>query len=567
MCGICGIITPRRRVVRCAIEGFCRALRHRGPDGEGVWIGRGIGLGQTRLAVTDPAAPLNGPLSYVSPAGRAYVLVYNGEIYNAAEIRTELEGRGHIFRTRSDTETAAAALAEWGCSAMFRFNGMWALGLWDVRSQELLLARDRFGVKPLYYAGYKNGLAFASEVRTFFHLEAFSPTLDVEHCRLRLELRYAAEGRLCGTMLRGVRPLPSGSLLRMRRGGAVEVEKWWETKAHLVQVPSSYKRQVDQFRALFIDAVQIRARSEVRTAFGLSGGLDSSAVVCMAAEAATGGRELWHLTVPGAPGEESRYAECVARLTGRRLKYAVCDADRAAKFAGQAMQAMDEMTGASGLSAWLYYRELASCGIKVSVEGHGADELLGGYPWFDKVGVGGFNQHLYDQFHRDSLPAILRHFDRLSMAHGIETRLPFLDWRLVVLAMSLPPGAKRLDGVRKRILRDAAGDFLPPEVLLRRDKVGFAGPADEFLRPAFEEIGRRIVMHRVWEENDVFDGRRLRPFALRVLSAPSCGLRSQRLRHWLWAHISLVAWQINCLAQPEDERLVAGASVMQGAGA
>lgn len=561
MCGIAGIWNfDRRPVGRAAIDAFTDSLAHRGPDGRGVWTGDadGIALGHRRLSILDLSDDGSQPMS--SADGR-YTITYNGEIYNFLELRAELERKGHVFRSASDTEVILAAYREWGPEMLPRFNGMWAFAIYDNRERSLFIARDRFGIKPfLYHLGEKR-FAFASELKAFRRLDGFASALDRESAAVFLRNGFGVEGTE-RTMLQEVRRLPAGHY-GVLRDGRLTMVRWWNTLDHLVEPPSSLAAQAERFRELLYDSIRLRMRSDVAIGTCLSGGFDSTAVVCALADIGRTRRDLrqatdWQrafiATFPGASNDERAEAEVAANYSGVRASFLpVTDADALAGI-DSVLTDFDDVYIGLPTAVWLLYRELRRAKVVVSLDGHGADELMGGYvPMAEGSGLfhgagtalrtalfyhpafellrraaravrrdpesaflmphvpspgeaftplgmndrlperwGAANHMLYQMFHSRVLPTILRNFDRMSMAHGVEVRMPFMDWRLVAYLFSLPDASKIGGGYTKRVARLGMAGKMPDGIRLSRRKVGFNSPLPEWfngpLRPWVREI-------------------------------------------------------------------------------
>src|SRR5438105_14997374 len=540
MCGIAGIVNLRGNAVEPSeISRLTNLLAHRGPFGEGCWYSanRNLAFGHRRLAIIDPGEGGFQPM--VSGDGR-HVIVFNGEIYNFLELRSELEAQGAIFRSQSDTEVILAAWQAWQEGMLTRFNGMWALAIFDTQTEELFLARDRFGIKPLLYALTPERFVFASEQRALVRsgLINVSPDIDVAR-RLMLDA-FGVEGSE-RTLCREVRRLQGGHCMWLR-GGSVEIRRWWRTVEHLPAIPNTEVERVERFRELFQDAVALRMRSDVPIGTCLSGGFDSSAVICtMAAheKAGMGPRDsiAWrHAFVAGFPGasnDERPLAEEAAAWAGVRPTILEVGRQDALRELDRILDDSDDVYISLPSAAWLLYRELSRQKVLVSLDGHGADELMGAYHQEGQSGAfrlrnflagvafnssgarrcvdllramkvkgqghyfmrggpravpaqlslvgeddvlprewGPLNRRLYRMFHSTVLPTILRNFDRVSMAHGVEVRMPFMDWRLVTYAMALPATCKFSEGYSKAIARQAMANLMPESIRMGRRKVG-----------------------------------------------------------------------------------------------
>lgn len=337
------------------LERFTDTLRHRGPDGRGTFIDGNLGLGHRRLAILDLSDAGKCPMSYGGADGRRYWITYNGEIYNFLELRSELQKLGHRFHTETDTEVVLAAFAQWGGDCLLRFNGMWALAIWDTVERVLFLARDRFSVKPLYYLS-TGRFAFASELKAFLALDTFSPGLNEEIVPGIIQNSYSYEGTNQETILRGIRRLPGGHCLVLKDDGHYTIKKWWETQDHIPQIPARYEEQVEQFRELFLDAVRIRMRSDVPIGTCLSGGIDSSAIASSMAwnyhEGKTGlercADDWQHTFIAGFPGTEIDECECAAEVVkhiGAKAHYWMFENDESVEHIIDSVWAMEEVYG------------------------------------------------------------------------------------------------------------------------------------------------------------------------------------------------------------------------------
>lgn len=550
MCGIAGIIATGSAPVEAPdLKRLADALAHRGPDGEGLWISpdRRTGLVHRRLAILDTSERGHQPMH--SADGR-YTIVFNGEIFNFIELRDELIALGHIFVSDSDTEVILAAWQQWGQAMLLRFNGMWALALHDTSTGDLFFARDRFGIKPLLYAQVDDRLAFASEMRALLALPWLPRDVDMQTARRMLIEPFSIEGGDT-TLLRHVRRLPAGHLARLSNGRLL-VQRWWRTADHLVETPRTASAQADRFRELFFDAIRVRLRSDVPLGTCLSGGFDSSAITCAIAEITRGHRpELREATswrhafigsLPGQPFDETPAALQVAQYAGVEPHLAVIGDEQALAHIQEVLHDLDDVYISLPTAPWHVYRQLRHDKIVVSLDGHGADELMGayrsggqnidfvlrngmawlaqrsttfarllesfkttlftlkgqnflrGHRWLAPRGAptpfdndllpahwGALNRRLYRMFHATVLPTILRNFDRLSMAHGIEVRMPFMDWRLVTYVMSLPDEAKSDSERSKLVARDAMAGLMPENIRIDKRKVGFNSPMPGWL--------------------------------------------------------------------------------------
>ena len=397
MCGFVGYLSHASQVADA--DTLLRALsliRHRGPDGSGVWQGQSIGLAHCRLSVIDLDPRANQP--FVSKDGR-FVLVYNGEIYNFPALRSELALLGHSFRTHSDTEVLLAALRQWGEAALPRLNGMFAFACWDVRDRSLILVRDRFGVKPLYLDESNPGsLRFASTLAPLLNLPGAAAVLDTEALGGYLQTLYFPTGR---SALCGIRKLAPGSLLRVDAQGRVSERSWWHPAQIVLRaVPSEESELVALLERSLRDAVKRRLVSDVPVGVLLSGGIDSSLVTALMVQEKEGGVDSFTIGFKEASHDESEIARNVAGLLGTRHH-------ELAVGAGDLLELVDSMPGwfdepfadVSAIPSLVVSR-LARTKVTVALCGDGGDELFAGYRYYDWAGI-------YDRLYR-LLPYWLR---------------------------------------------------------------------------------------------------------------------------------------------------------------
>lgn len=549
MCGIAGIVNLRGGPVDPAdISRLTSLIAHRGPFGEGTWFNakRNVAFGHRRLAIIDPGEGGYQPMA--SGDGR-HVIVYNGEIYNFLELRRELEAKGAVFRSQSDTEVILAAWQAWGEDMLLRFNGMWALAIYDTVTDDLFLARDRFGIKPLLYALSGERFVFASEQRALARSGLVETSLDVDVARRLLLDPFGIEGSE-RTLFAQLRRLQGGHCMWLRQG-RVQVRRWWRTVDHLPDIPDTEAERIERFRDLFQDSVALRMRSNVPIGTCLSGGFDSSAVICamathekagMGPRDSTAWRHAFVATFPGASNDERPMAEEAAAWADVAPSFLEIGRADALTDLDRILDDNDDVYIGLPSAPWLIYRELRRQNVTVSLDGHGADELMGAYlqegqstafrirnaaaaltsrsqlaqrgidflrtqmirrqgHYFLRGGLtampaalplvaeddelpnawGALNRRLYRMFHSTTLPTILRNFDRLSMAHGIEVRMPFMDWRLVTYTMALPETSKSADGMTKVVARQAMANLMPESIRTARRKVGFNSPMPEWL--------------------------------------------------------------------------------------
>ena len=510
MCGIGGILSPHVSDER--LQRMGRSLAHRGPDGSGVHRFAEGGLVHRRLAILD-LSPANA-----QPFERnGLVLVYNGELYNYRELRQEL---ARDFRTTGDTEVVLAAYERWGVDCFRRFNGMWALAILDPAKRRLILSRDRFGIKPLYYQTTGRELAFASE------LKALRTTERPHEETVARYLRTGLVDQGTRTFYQGLERFPPGHYAEIDLNRpAVQPRSYWTPPERSLRPTNP----IGDFQELFQQALGRHFLSDVPVGSCLSGGLDSSALVCGAVKMQSFSYQTYGYV--DQTFSEEAYLRDVVRRTGVRLKLVTMAPEAFEDDLHAYLGAQDEPgSSLSGLAQWLVFRAAARDGVKVMLDGQGADELLAGYPWYAdtlcreylrkhsfgqafrlwfswlwqgrRLGIGpGLRQPppdpleklaprlarefppdpptryatLNDQLRHDvlhlNLPALLRFEDQSSMAHSIEARVPFLDQPLAEYALALDSGYKIRGSQTKWILRHSLP--MPRSVRERTDKKGF----------------------------------------------------------------------------------------------
>ena len=570
MCGIAGLIN-QNGIDPSVLMSMTHLVSHRGPDGFGFAYAENkahtpleiihnenrmpclsspvMGFGARRLAIVDLSPHGNMPME--SEDGSCCV-TYNGEIYNYKEIRIELEEKGYRFRSETDTEVILNAYLEWGEECLGHFNGMWSFGLWDRRVQKLFCARDRFGVKPFYYALAGGCFYFASEIKQILHASGMPRIANqrtVFHFLDRGLIDHSPE-----TFFEDVHQLPGGHWLTLVLSEIPTpvVRRYWEISLE-PQKELTEQDAIGEFRSRFETAVKLRLRSDVPVGSCLSGGLDSSAVVCEAQRVAPERHfHTFSACFEEAALDERDFISAVVKATKGTVHWTFPKQEGFWQNIEKVLYHLDEPVASANVFAqWCVMEEARKQGIPVLLGGQGADELLCGYqkyryfylwhllrngdsrlfqestqwlrngtrsswtlsdasnyfpaplrrafsplerlchPEFERglrepqlqLGAG---RSLADRQKTDvmytSLPALLHYEDRNSMAHSIETRLPFLDYKLAEFAISCPPSLKMRDGWSKWVLRQALAGTLPEKVRLRKTKLGFDTPQAAWMR-------------------------------------------------------------------------------------
>jgi asparagine synthase (glutamine-hydrolysing) len=388
MCGISGLVYFNDiKVSHNIISDFNNQLKHRGPDGHNVWIDEelNIGLGHRRLSILDLSDHGSQPMSFAN--GR-YWMVYNGEVYNFIELRKELIQLGHSFRSNSDSEVVLAAYIEWGHDCVKRFNGMWAIAIVDRQKKELFLSRDRFGIKPFHYTNANGIFAFASESIAFNKLHGFEKRIHRNNILHNIRNVYALEAT-GETIYENIQQLRAGhnAVLNLRTGEFKEYQ-WWNTHENQVEIPTKYEDQVTIFRELLEDATKIRMRSDVPLASALSGGVDSSAVYCMINHIMKGQevsrvhedwQKAYNVGFPGSIFDESHFAKQVIEYTGGEGRYLLPDYSNLVNDIVTSTVLFDGIYNMPVYPMSMVYGGMQEDGYKISMDGHGVDEMMFGY--------------------------------------------------------------------------------------------------------------------------------------------------------------------------------------------
>ena len=554
MCGIAGFYGFGKSPDAEALNQITDALSHRGPDGRGIWQQGSVGLGHRRLAILDLSPAGACPMVCRGPDGRECVITYNGEVYNFLELRRELEKDGYQFQSETDTEVVGAAYLRWGKECLLRFNGMWALAIWEPKERKLFLARDRFGIKPLHYLWHRDNFYFSSELKAFCALPEFQRKLNRGYAAEALRKSQPLEGTCEETLMEGVKKLLPGHRMEIDRQGRWKKEKWWETRDHLASPPANLEKQIAAWRELFLDAVRLRLRSDVPVATSLSGGLDSSAVAAgmhLLEKENPGGltraprdwRRSFCSVFPGTALDETAYAEETARATGSPCRLTVFTNPPSGRQIKESVWTMEDVSPALAVPVVENYRAMRSQGVWVSLDGHGADEMLGGYGWYLAEPMQSLNDRLYLEFHQTLLPSILRNFDRCSMASGVEVRMPFMDWRLVCLSFALPAELKIGRGYTKCILREAMKGILPERIRLRRSKIGFNSPMVDWFNRGLGGLARQVIESPAWRSCRLFPARKIGEEILAAERGKTLGSADwEKTLHW-WTCLNLVLWE------------------------
>lgn len=520
MCAIAGILglTFNEPIIRNMLH----TMRRRGPDGNGVAMTAGSCLLHSRLAIIDPKGGQQ-PMK-LRWQGRGYTLVYNGELYNTQEIRSELVKLGHVFDGHSDTEVVLHAFAQWGENCLEKFNGIYAFAVWIRETKSLFLARDRMGVKPLFYIEHNGGFLFASEIKTILEYPSVERKLDAEGIG---EILLLGPGRIPGSgVLRGIRELEPGCC-GWYADGKLDIRRYWQLidREHT----ESFEETAEQVRYLVKDAITRQMVSDVPIGTFLSGGLDSSLITAVCCGNAKEQLPTFSLDFENnekffqpekfQPNSDNSFIHIMQENFQTDHHWAVLTPEKLLEALGTATEARD-LPGMADvdISLLLFCKEISDH-VKVALSGECADEIFGGYPWFRdpevlvsngfpwaqntsqraaflhpelKLDAESFVRSRYEKTvqETDILPGtsaeerqmkqmvnlnyrwfmqtLLDRKDRTSMYHSLEVRVPFCDHRIAEYLYGVPWEYKNYKGVEKGLLRYAMSGVLPQEILWRK---------------------------------------------------------------------------------------------------
>jgi len=611
MCGIVGYTHISRGLQPGVLSAGVAAIVHRGPDQQGSFTTQEISLGATRLRIVD----LAGGDQPMQSADRNTVIVFNGEIYNHQELRAELEAEGVSFHTRCDTEVVLKAFIQWGTKCFARLRGMFAVAIWVESERRLVLARDRVGIKPLYYSLNGGELSFGSELKCIFANPDVPRYIDLAGLNCYLSLNYVPGPY---TLVEGITKLMPGCMLEWQNG-RIKLGSYVPPAAN-VPAPASLDEACEELDSLLTQSVKEQLVSEVPLGVWLSGGLDSSTVLDYATRLSPTRLKTFSITFHGKSFDESRYIKSVTERYGS--DHTEFDLDIQADLAnviGELAYYSDEPSADAGAVPVWYLAKMSRKNVTVALSGEGADELFGGYLTYkadrynrifsgvpralralalncarripvsdEKIGFeyklkrffegsllspeaahvfwnGSFGEDekqrifkyadaaplaaLLAQMHpgnsleryldfdqRYSLPdGILYKVDRMSMAHAVEVRPPFLDDRIVAFAARLPERFKLAGLQSKVVLRHLMRNSLPPAVL-RRPKTGFDIPIHEWFRSVLRPLLLDTLSESAVTESGLFHW----PAVHRLIDE-----HLNRKANWgyqLWGLVTLILW-------------------------
>jgi asparagine synthase (glutamine-hydrolysing) len=575
MCGICGQFNFVRKepVEPETIRRMTKSIRHRGPDDEGYFFEGAIGLGFRRLSIID----LNGGHQPMSDAAETVCVIFNGEIYNYRELRAELQGKGHQFRTNSDTEAIIHGYKEWGTEVFNRLNGMFGLAIWDVPNQRLVVARDAMGIKLVYYKITHGKLTFGSEIRAVLSAAKSKPAVDPIALNLFLRFRYTPSPL---TIFQGIRKLAPGTMLVVEKGQCRE-ECWYKFIPTPFPTPKKKEEAVCELLELYRAAVKRHLLSDVPVGVLLSGGLDSGLLLALMNE--QGGPWPAYTIGYGASFEDDELTDAAetAALLGARHISVKLEQTEFERSLPKIVECLEEPIATSSIVPMYFVSQRARQDVKVALIGQGPDELFGGYKrhlgihygnWWRGLPAGlrsmtGFavnrlprNEMLkrgvrslgnedrlkryQDVFSlappetidgllregvlperdghelveywdalrpqmehtdelggfqlleiRSSLPdELLMYADKLSMAHSLEVRVPYLDRTVVEYVQRLGANLKVRNGTRKWLHRQVCGNYLSPRILKRKKRGFAANVVDEWFHSSLNGALREVLL-------------------------------------------------------------------------
>lgn len=580
MCGIAGVYsryndTSNHTIVQQMLE----VIGHRGPDGDGIYTDEYVVLAQKRLAIIDLSA--NGSQPMIVDSGN-YSITFNGEIYNYKELRQEVEGYGYSFQSDTDTEVILHAYRLWGKDCLQKFNGMWSFAIWDRGKKELFCARDRFAVKPFHYWYDGNQFVFCSEIKGLLCHPDIKPQQNEQAIYDFIIYGRASHNR--ETFFKDIYQLPGAHYCTMSERG-LEIVRYWDISVDN-KFSGSFEEAANEFYRIFEDAVKIRFRSDVEVASCLSGGLDSSSIVCVADKLIKNGQlqterklNTFSLAFDYEKFDERKWIELVRAEADINSHFTIPKEEELLENLNHLLYTQEEPFGSTSIfGQYMVMKLIHEKGIKVTLDGQGSDEMLAGYvgyadayfadfvrtnndrELYEQVGIyckkhnltpsiaierakklaeagklgrhidvnskylndnfattyykevalpNKFDSMLQNQLYQDlmitSIPALLRYADRNSMAFSIESRLPFLDYRLVEFIFSLPADMKLHDSVTKVILRKAMHGTIPEEIENRQDKMGFVTPEAVWFREGLKAIFENIIYSESLAARNIFD--------------------------------------------------------------
>jgi asparagine synthase (glutamine-hydrolysing) len=593
MCGFVCIVSRKDEPIDCVeLKKTTDTLSHRGPNDRAFFVDANVGLGFRRLSILDLSKNGRQPMC---DEEESLFIVFNGEIYNYIELRNELESFGYRFKSSCDTEVLLYAFKQWGAGCLDRFNGMWAFLIYDKNSEKIFGARDRFGIKPLFFHQSDGRTIFASEIKAIRSWSKYTSKVNWPIAtEYLLKDKLSESSSRMETFFSGINEIPAGWAFELCTSSGFRQWQYWGNEQNTRDNAES--DPVTEFVSLFEDSVKLRMRSDVPVGVCLSGGLDSTSIICRMARLLDkkSHSPIRAFSFMSEQFDESKQIADTIRQTGAELHRLQIDPMALWAKLDEVLYFHDEpVHSLNVLISYELYRLASENGVKVILNGQGADELLAGYPsyfynyWYSLFWSGQLltflqeiksyvaahhidavtlqrkilslilksplrkssayrklsswqerkklaedrwytkdlldscprdhsmyeSQHLNDTLCRSvtqsPLPLYLRVEDRNSMAHSVEARLPFLDYRLAKMTSSLPDKLKMCGPWNKFILRDSMNGRIPDSVRLRKDKMGFPVPnRDWFSGPLYESV-RDMVSSQFMRERGIYNTRNI----------------------------------------------------------
>lgn len=535
MCGIAGILKAKGEVSWEELKRMSDTLAHRGPDGEGIWVREGIGnvgFSHRRLAILDLSMAGKQPMHYK----HKYTITYNGEIYNYIEIKRFLQSIGYEFSTSTDTEVLLALYDHKKESCLEDLDGMFSFAIWDEEQKRLFCARDRFGEKPFHYYYDDEKFVFGSEIKALF---SAGLKKVIDKSALQDFLKSGKVERGSATFFTNISKLQAGHFL-IFEDGKLSLKKYWDLETRTSAFYNSGKEYGSSFRELLVKSISRRLRSDVPIGSSLSGGLDSSSVVCLVKGIADKNTKQFTFSARfhDPAKDEGKWIDLVVKNAGTQHFEVYPDPETMSVEIKKMLYHHEYPFGSSSIVAqWNVMRLAHNKNIKVMLDGQGADEYLAGYGMYSAHYIWNkYFQFRYKEFFREvaaykkrhgkypvlgykfllvpflrcfnickaltsyyiplkeklkkdlseELGELLAYADRNSMAFSIETRLPFLYHELVSFVLSCPEEQIYSNGISKRILREAIKDVAPREIVERKDKLGYQPPEEDWLLKVYD---------------------------------------------------------------------------------
>jgi asparagine synthase (glutamine-hydrolysing) len=553
MCGICGEFRfdgdlPNRE----SVHRMMQKLERRGPDSKGNYFVGAVGFGHRRLSIIDLSEKSSQPMV---DEETGHALVFNGTIYNYPELRKELQSLGHKFKSSGDTEVILKAYAQWGIEFLQKLHGMFAFAIYDVKNKYVLLARDRIGIKPLYFSYNNKRLLFASTTQALLAADTSIDT-GIDSAALHNLFTLHAVVPAPRTVLKGIKKVRPAHYMVFKDTGEFEEKRYWSLTARRPDKKMSDHDWVDVIHEALKKSVERRIKiADVPVGVLLSGGIDSSLLVGLLSEAGVKDLKTYSIGFEDADkerGNEFEYSDAVAeKFSTEHHRFLVPNSEVLPRLP-EAFSHMSEPMFAQDAVAFYLLSEVVSKEVKVVQSGQGADEVFGGYFWYPKMhysikpGLQRFSEHYFDRTHSEYLETVNERFhggdetsgllaeligkvdadeyidrvlavdvttlivddpvkrvDNMTMAWGLEARVPFLDQEVVELAATMPPEMKLPNG-GKYVLKQISRGLLPDKVI-DRSKAYFPMPALKYVRGEFLDFMKEILLCSKAKQRGLFN--------------------------------------------------------------